>query len=162
MRKIWLLFTLLAATGCVTANTTRYNKEISYPATDPAAIQIFQKKPAQVNFIEIGEVTVDGAANWDQVNRIFKIRAAELGGNAVYVYKITEVPSVSVSPHECYFYHGFDYAHGHHYPMRYHYPHAGGYFPSYYYCYGYNDVNVPVFLNVVGIIIRNSDGQKAP
>jgi hypothetical protein len=154
MKKIWLLLIPLAVAGCVTAKTARYNLEISYPATDPAGIEVFQKKPAQGNFIEIGEVTVDGASNWDQVNRIFKIRAAELGGNAVYVYKVTEVPSTSVSPHECYFYHGFYYPHGHHYPRRYHYPYPGGYFPSYYYCYGYNDIHTTIFLDVVGIVIR--------
>jgi len=77
---------LLLISGCASVKVAMYKGGIHYPATDSASIGVFQKKPEGRNFIELGEVNVDGASNWDQIYRIFKIKASEYGGNALSTF----------------------------------------------------------------------------
>ena len=163
MRKIlFLLGIVFALSACASVKVSLYKKDVRYPATDPKSIEVFQKKPEVRKFIEIGEITVEGAATQEEIDRIFRIKAAEYGGNAVYIYKFSEHPSRFVSPHTCHFNDGFYYPHGrysyyrHYYPMQ---PYYYYYYPNYYYCYGYNDVHTVTFLDAVGIVIRYTDTQ---
>ncbi len=148
MKKILLLSVLFIAGGCATVNVAMYNRNIHYPATDPKSIEVFQKKPEDRKFIEIGEITIDEAQTWDQVDRVFRIKAAEYGGNAVYVYSSSEHSRTYVGSPECYFYDGFSYPRGYYHPGYY----RG--FHHYYYCYGYNYAETATFMTVVGIVIR--------
>ena len=158
MKKIILFLLLSVLGGCATARVALYHPDVRYEATDPKSIEVFQKKPEDRKFIEIGEVTVDGASSWAQVEKIFRIKAAEYGGNAVYVYKTTEQSSTYVTPHQCYFYEGDYYPRGHYHVGDYYRPPGYSYFPHYYYCYGYNDTQTVTFLTVIGIVIRYTEG----
>lgn len=151
---VFLAAVIFLFNGCTAVKVALYNKDIHYPATDPQSIEVFQKKPEGRQFTEIGEITVDGASGWTEVERIFRIRAAELGGNAVYAYKITENPVTYTYPHECHYYEGFYYPHGDYYPFAHYHSYGRRYFPRYYYCYGFNRNETTVFLTVVGIVIR--------
>lgn len=154
MRKIIFLFLFFFLSGCTPVSVSLYNKNIHYPATDPQTVRVIQKKPVDKKFTEIGEVTVDGAADITGAERIFKIKAAEFGGDAVYIYDIVERLSSYVSPHPCHFYEDYQYPHGRYFPSE-RYTHYPSYYPNYYYyCYGYSAVNTTVFLTVVGIIIK--------
>jgi hypothetical protein len=154
MKKILFLVVVFMLSACASVKVTLYKKDVRYPATDPQSIEIFQKKPEGRQFIEIGEITVDGASTREQIERIFRIKAAEYGGNAVYFYKTEEHASTYVQPHECHFGDGFYYPHGRYPPYRHYYPYRGYYFPNYYYCYGYRDIDTVTFLDAVGIVIR--------
>ena len=154
MKKIFLLLGLVLISGCASVKVALYNEKIHYPATDPRSIEIFQKKPEDRKFIEIGEITVDGASNMEQAERIFRIKAAEYGGNAVYVYKTIEQQRTYVYPRECYYYDGFAYPRGYGFPRMHYYPRHYRNFPRYYYCYGYDDIQTATFLMVIGIVIR--------
>ncbi len=154
MKKIIFLFTLLIIGGCANVRVALYNKDVHYPATDPQKIEIFQKKPEVRQFIEIGEITVDGASSRDQADRIFRIKAAEYGGNAVYIYSQKEETATYVSGRVGHYYDGFYYPHARRYPGMHYYPRHHGYFPRYYYCYGYPDIETATFFTVVGIVVR--------
>ncbi len=147
-KKAFFLALLLVSSGCATVKVSLYNKDIHYPATDPRSIEVFQKKPEDRKFVEIGEITVEGATGMDQVERIFRIKAAEYGGAAVYVFQRTVQSRTYVTPHDCHYYDGFVYLHGRRHFYRHYYP------QYYYYCYGYNDVETVDYMTVVGIVIR--------
>lgn len=152
MKKIFFSLLLLILSGCATVNVSMYDKSRHYPATDPKSIEVFQKKPEGRKFIEIGEVTIDQAETWEQVDRIFRIKAAEYGGNAVYVYSSTDHSRTYATSPECYFYDGFSYPHGY-----YDYPHYYGGFHHYYYCYGSDYIQTATFMTVIGIVIRYTE-----
>ena len=153
IRIIFYALVFVMLSGCASVKVRMYDKTARYPATEARQIEIFREKPLAVKFIEIGEITVEGAAGWDEIERIFRARAAGYGGNAVYVRSIEKVPRTYTMPCGCDYYDGFFfpgdrefsgyYFHGHRY---YYFPHG--------YCYGHNDKQTIVFLNVVGIVIR--------
>ena len=148
-KLIYLSIASVLLGGCATVNVAMYDKSHHYPATDPKVIEVFQRKPEDRKFIEIGEITIDQAETWDQVDRVFRIKAAEYGGDAVYVYSSTDHSrSYAVSP-ECYFYDGFSYPRGYYNHPRYY----GGYH-QYYYCYGADSIQTATFMTVVGIVIK--------
>lgn len=157
MRIVLFLFVLFVFSGCANIQVMMYNKNVHYLPTDPKSIEIFQKKPEDSKFTEIGEITVEGALSMAQVEQIFKAKAAEYGGNAVYVYRITQQTSTYIDPPSAAYSHeGFSYPRGRYsYHMHYHPRHAR-YFRHYYYCCGYNYYNVETatYLTVVGIVIR--------
>jgi len=155
MKKVIALFMLVILGGCASVKVSLYDKNIRYPATEPSQIEIFQKKPQGQSFIEIGEITVEGASGWTQIERIFKIKAAEYGGDAVYVYTSRVQDRTYVYPHGCHYYGGYFYPHGYHRnPYYARYPYHRGYFPRYYYCYGYEDVETVEFITAVGVVIK--------
>ncbi|PIY83337.1 MAG: hypothetical protein COX96_09340 [Candidatus Omnitrophica bacterium CG_4_10_14_0_2_um_filter_44_9] len=152
MKKIIFPLLLLIVSGCATVNVAMYDKNAHYPATDPRAIEVFQKKPESRKFIEIGEITIDQAQTMEQVERVFRIKAAEYGGDAIYIYSSTEHSKTYATYPECYFYDGFAYPRGHGY--HHYYPRYHNDFRRYYYCYGSDYIETATFLTVVGIAIR--------
>lgn len=153
MKKLVILFLFFWLAGCATARVERYEKDVVYPPTDPARILVYTMKPEGRIFKEIGHITVEGAGSWAQVERVFKIKAAELGGDAVYLFSKTEEKHQYVRPHECH----FDYGYYPYYRTRgYHHRHYYHYNPSrYYYCYGYQPaVETQVFISAVGVIVK--------
>ncbi len=154
MKRIFFLFALFIFSGCANVQVTMYNKNVHYPATDPKTIEVFQKKPEDRKFVEIGEITVDRASSMDQVEQIFRTKAAEYGGDAVYVYSITQQTSTYVdSPRVAYSHEGFSYPRGRYSSRTHYHPHYAHHFQHYYYCCGYN-VETVSYLTVVGIVIR--------
>ena len=154
IKAIFLLSLFVFVAGCASVKVALYDNKEHYPATDPQSVEVSQKKPEDRDFTELGEITVDGATSWEQVDRVFKIKAAEYGGNAVYVYKTIEQTSTDIYPHDCHSYDGYFYPHGYRGNYEHYYPFGHPYFPRYYYCYGYNDIQKTTFLTVVGIIVR--------
>ena len=144
---IWLLV------GCASVSVQRYHKEVIYPATSPASIVVFPQKPAEKPFTELGEITVTGANDWPQVEKMFRSKAAEMGADAVYVFSKQEESRQYVSPDECYIQSGYYYPYHrfgwHRYRPGYYYPRG------YYYCYGYqSSIDTAVFISSVGIAIK--------
>lgn len=90
MRKIiYLSFLAIALSGCVTMSITSvnlYRDDLDFPSKNPKDIKVFQKLPPGKEFIEIGEVTAE-SAQWGVIEKAFKIKAAELGGDAAYVVR---------------------------------------------------------------------------
>jgi hypothetical protein len=157
MKRIIFLFVLSTLSGCANVQVTMYNKNVHYQPTGQKTIQIFQKKPEDRKFIEIGEITVDGASSMEQVEQIFRAKAAEYGGNAVYVYSTTQQTRTYIDPPRAAYYHeGFSYPHGHYFSRQHYYPYPRHRFRHYYYCYGcdYYNVETVTYLTVVGIVIR--------
>lgn len=150
--SVIILLCAALTSGCASVQVAMYDKNIHYPATDPATVEIFQKKPENRTFTEIGEITVDGANTMSQAERVFRIKAAEYGGDAVYVFKTVEQPVTSLYPRECYFYDDYYYPRRRYYHPGYRYRYHD--LPYYYYCYGYPEVRTSVFLTVTGIVIR--------
>jgi hypothetical protein len=153
MKKLFVFLMLLFAAGCASVSVQKYYKDVTYPATNPASIVVFPEKPAGKAFIEIGEITVTGANDWSQIERIFRIRAAEMGAEAVYVFSKQEETRQYVSPDDCYVHGGYYYPYHH---FGWHRYHPSFYYPrGYYYCYGYQStVETATFISAVGIAIK--------
>lgn len=156
MRKILLFSALLLAAGCASVSVQKYFKDTAYPATKPESIVIFPDKPAGKVFTELGEITVRGASNWPQVEKIFRAKGGEMGADAVYVFSKQEETRQYVSPDDCMvgsgYYYPYHYFGWSRYHRRYYYPRG------YYYCYGYQStVETAVFLSAVGIAIKYTD-----
>jgi len=153
MKKLLVFLVLLFIAGCASVSVQKYYKDEAYPATDPANIVIFPEKPAGKEFSELGEITVRGADNWDQVEKIFRTKAAEMGADAVYVFNKQEETKQYVSPDDCGVYEGYYYPYHHFGWNRYH---PSYYYPrGYYYCYGYQStVETATFISAVGIAIK--------
>ncbi len=162
MKKTLFLFIVFMLSGCANVQVTMYNKNIHYPPTDPKSVEIFQTKPTDKKFIEIGEITVEGATDMNQVGQIFRSKAAEYGGNAVYIYNITQQTMTYVDPPgmpyfhtgKPYSYEGFSYPHGRYSYHAHYYPRGHYHFHHYYYNCCYHTIGTATYLNVVGIVIR--------
>jgi len=153
MKKSFLLLIALFMAGCATVSVQKYYKDVIYPPTNPAGIVIFPQKPAQKPFTELGEITVTGANDWNQIEKIFRSKAAEMGADAVYVFSKQEETKQYISPDSCYVRDGYYYPYHHfgwqHYHPRHYYPRG------YYYCYGYQPViQTDTFISAVGIAIK--------
>ena len=143
---------LLFVAGCASVSVQKYYKDVTYPATNPSTVVIFPQKPVIGIFTEIGEITVTGAGDWSQIERIFRIKAAEMGADAVYVFSKQEETREYISPDDCYVHYGDYYPYQHFGWRRYH-PHY--FYPrGYYYCYGYQSTQATVFVSAVGIAIK--------
>jgi len=153
MRKLLIFLILLFLTGCASVSVQKYYKGAGYPATKPASIVIFPQKPTGASFSELGEVTVTGANNWEQIERIFRAKAAEMGADAVYVFSKQEETRQYISPDDCYAHDGYYYPY-HHFGWRGY--HSRRYYPrGYYYCYGYQStIETTTFISAVGIAIK--------
>jgi hypothetical protein len=151
MKKL-IVFLLLFMAGCASVSVQRFDKEVAYPATKAGNIVTFPNKPVGKNFIELGEITVAGADNWIQVEKIFRSKAAEMGADAVYVFSKKEEVRQYISPDDCSVYDGYYYPYQHfgwhHYRPRHYYPRG------YYYCYGYQSIETTTFISAVGIAIK--------
>ena len=124
-----------------------YEDSVMHPATDPQNINILHKHAGEQAFSEIGQITVDGATDWKLVERIFKIKAAESGADAVYISKIVNHSGKYGTYHESHFRYGFNYYNG------FGSTHKHGYsYPRYYYCYGYNGAST--WMTVIGKMIK--------
>jgi len=146
-----LLLTFVS--GCASVSVQRYYKDVVYPVTKPSSIVIFPEKPTNKPFIELGEITVTGANDWNQVERIFRDKAAEMGADAVYVFSKQEETRQYIAPDQCYVHYGYYYPYHHfgwhRYQHRYYYPRG------YFYSYGYQStVETSVFISAVGIAIK--------
>ena len=88
MKKILILFLCLMLLGCASPSirsVNLYNKDLKFAPTNFDSVQFFLRKPfRESNFIEIGEITVEHT-NWQAIEKILKTKAAELGGDVVYV-----------------------------------------------------------------------------
>jgi hypothetical protein len=144
---------LFLASGCASVSVHRFNERV-YPPTNPAKIVILPSKPAgQPDFIELGEITVTGANEWAQVEKIFRSKGAEMGADAVYVFNQKQETREYVTPSDCFVHHGYYYPYQHFGWRRYH---PSYYYPrGYYYCYGYqNSIETATYISAVGIAIR--------
>ena len=160
MKKI-LLFALLVIIGCAPARVKLYTEK-TFPPTEPEMVQIFNEIPARRNFIEIAEITVEEVGSLKEAERIFKIKGAQLGADAVYISKTSEETRSFVRPHDCEFRFGYGYPYGYHH--RYHhmrnyhygyYRHYGQRYPHrYYYCHGVPRTEEVTFMTVTGIAIK--------
>ncbi len=153
MKKIAIVLSLLLAAGCASVSVEKYYKDVMFPPTHPAGVVIYPQKPGDKTFIEIGEITVTGANDWSQVEKIFRSKAAEMGGDAVYVFSQQQETRQYISPNDCYVNYG-DYYPYHHFGWHHYYPHY--YYPrGYYYCYGYQStIETATFVSAVGIVIK--------
>jgi hypothetical protein len=100
-----LLFTLsLACSGCVTlkpaTTVTLYDDNVWFTPTDAKVVKVFYKKPENTRFVEIGEITVEDARNMEEAKQALKERAAELGGNAVYIVNVVVTQDMLPNPYD--------------------------------------------------------------
>ena len=153
MKKLVVLLVLLFTAGCASVSVQRFHKEVVYFPTNPLNIVIFPDKPAGRAFSEIGEITVSGANNWSQVEKIYRSKAAEMGADAVYVFSKKEETRQYITPDDCFVHGGYYYPYHHFGWGRFH-PHY--YYPrGYYYCYGYqSEIGTTTFVSAVGIAIK--------
>jgi hypothetical protein len=152
MKKLLVFLILLFISGCASVSVQKYNKDLVYPATNPVNIVIFPEKPKIGSFSELGEITVTGANNWPQIEKIFRSKAAEMGADAVYVFSKQEETRQYISPDDCYVYGGYYYPYHHFGWRRYQ---SRRYYPrGYYYCYGYQSIDTSTFISAIGIAIK--------
>jgi hypothetical protein len=55
-----------------------------FAKVEPRRVQVYENKPIRP-YVKLGEVKVENAENWDNVERIFRNRAAQIGGDAVII-----------------------------------------------------------------------------
>jgi len=153
MKKLFIFLMLLGLAGCASVSVQKYYKDVVYPATDPASIVIFPDKPTGKTFSELGEITVTGANDWNQIEKIFRTKAGEMGADAVYVFSKQQESRQYTSPDDCYIHSGYYYPY-HHFGWQRYRPYY--YYPrGYYYCYGYDsEIETATFLSAVGIAIK--------
>jgi hypothetical protein len=137
-------------------------RQIGETPVDPSSIRIFQKKPDQLEIVEVGEIIVENARDWEEARGLLKLKAAEMGGNAAYIYKTEYHGRRGVHGFGFYFgyhyhpyVHSYSYRHSHRY-MYYHRHHHRHYFPDFLFGYGYDEPDrygYP-YLSVTAIVIR--------
>ncbi|MGE5280089.1 MAG: hypothetical protein ACM3L6_05025 [Deltaproteobacteria bacterium] len=155
MRKWVVAAVVCGMAGCAGVSVREFHKDIAYPPTHPSAVVVYPQKPAGKDYAEIGEITVTGAEDWRQVEKIFRQKAAQMGADAVYVFSKQEETRQYVDPDECAPREGFYYPYGHFGWHRFG-PHH--YYPrGYYYCYGYRStLETATFITAVGIAVRQT------
>ena len=79
-----LLFIVLCI-GCAHISTNLYKDSPTYPPTDPSNVSVYHRKPQNVNFVELGEITVSEVNSWKDAEKALKEGAAKIGGDAVYI-----------------------------------------------------------------------------
>lgn len=153
MKKAIIILMLLFLAGCAGVRVQEYYKDVKFVPAIPSNIIVFADKPKDKTFFEIGEITVTGANNWTQIEAIFRSKAAEMGGDAVYVFSKKEETKQYISADDCYVRHGYYYPY-HHFGWHRYRPHY--YYPrGYYYCYGYQSaIQTATFISAVGIVIK--------
>jgi len=154
MNRLFTVFLLiLLISGCAGAPTTDvslYRKNLQFPPTDTSSVRVFNKPPAQREYIEIGEITVDRAPSLNDANRLLKIKSAEYGADAVYIYESTKQQETVYYPPQC------NYAYYYPHSRFYTYRGARYYYPRYHYCYG-GETYIDNMFHVVGIAIKFID-----
>jgi hypothetical protein len=80
---------LPVVTGCntITLQTNQYIGVPSYPATDPATVQVMRTEPTRTN-VKLGEITVEPSSMDTPVSKIeakLQAAAAKMGANAVVI-----------------------------------------------------------------------------
>ena len=139
--------------GCASRGSVALYTEKDYPPTDPVLVEVFQQKPSNRKFVEIGEVTVEYAESWETVRRVFKDKAAEVGGEAVYVIDTkylnkAQYYSTPIAYPGYYDPYGYHYGYGRRrWGYRYNYP-EGFYTES------------QTLITAVGVIIRYTDKDQ--
>ncbi len=153
IKKLLIYAAIGLLAGCASVSVQKYDKGAAYPATKPREIVIFPEKPAGKKFIELGEITVTGANDWGQVEKIFRDKAAEMGSDAVYVFSKQIETRQYLYPYDYGVHYGYYYPYGHFGWRRYH---PRSYYPrGYYYCYGYqSSLEAAEFISAVGIAIK--------
>ncbi len=84
-KAIVLLALAVFISGCASTSINLYQNKSSYGPTDPKGVKVFHKMPQDRAFIELGEVTVSRVTMWEWAENELKKKAAELGGDAVYI-----------------------------------------------------------------------------
>lgn len=170
--SIIIVMTTSIATNCastrVVSRETLYDEEKIYPATSPEDIKIFQKKPEDLEFLEIGEIIVENARDWNEAEEILKLKAAEYGGDAVYIFRYTEYDRRIAQP-RVQFHIGYGFYHRHYSHSDYRYRnnprYRHGRYPGSIHPYGHNvhggvgygtgyNNSSYIYLTVVGIVIK--------
>ena len=103
MKKIIAIFlAVLLLSGCMTfeppTTISMYGKDMYYPPKPLAVVQIYHNKPPG-RYIEMGEVTVEGAYSLKSARNVLRQNAAALGGDAVYITNIFAYPDTKTSGH---------------------------------------------------------------
>ncbi len=101
-----------------------------FPPTKKEYVSVFMKRPPG-KYIEMGEITVKNVSTIEMGKRYLKSKAAELGGDAVYIISI--VPYNKESPYGL----GYDYYSGN-------------------FGFGYNYRNIETRFNITGVVIKYS------
>ena len=132
---LFILFFMIS--GCKTyeppMTISMYGRDMYYSPKPLEAVQVFHNKPPG-RYIEIGELTVEGVYNLNRAKDALRKKAAELGGDAVYIVNILTLPE---NPPVSY---GLGYGHRHH---------------SHSYHYGHHRVSSYEY-TVTGVVIRYS------
>ncbi|MBD3271099.1 MAG: hypothetical protein GF384_01010 [Elusimicrobia bacterium] len=124
---------IIFAMGCAHTphEMTLYENAQRFSPTEPDSIRVYEKQPTK-EFIEIGEIKVEYAENWQNAKEVFKKKAAQAGGDGVYILDTSHILKK-----EYYFtpvsYYGYYDPWGYHYyygPNRfgYRYDYPGGYY----------------------------------
>jgi len=85
MKKLICLITIVLLSGCASTESINFYKDgLRYNATSPKDVKVFHKIPTDREFIELGEVTVEGYS-WSYIEKLLKSKASKAGGDAVYI-----------------------------------------------------------------------------
>lgn len=94
----------LSLSGCVTlkpdTSVTFYDDNVWFTPTRVQEVKVFYKKPDKAAFVEIGEITVENARNMEEAKQALRERAAELGGNAVYIINVVVTQDMLPNPYD--------------------------------------------------------------
>jgi hypothetical protein len=96
VKKLILLLPLFI--GCASVSTNLYRGATTYPPTDSQKVSVYHQKPQNVDFIEIGEITVSDVSSWKDVEGALKKEAAKLGGDAVYIIQQNKTTQGGIVP----------------------------------------------------------------
>lgn len=152
-----MLFLILFIAACTNVQVQKFDRAKAFPPTNAADVVIYPDKPEERQFIELGEITVTGADNWPQIEKVFRKKAAEMGADGVYVFTKQQETRQYVSHNDCDIREGYYYPY-HHFGWN-EYGRPGYYYPrGYYYCYGYRPtVDTAMYVSAVGIAIKFKD-----
>lgn len=125
MRRIFFMLIAAVMSGCAVtpprSDVNLYDTS-PYAATSAETVKVFQQRPAGRDYVELGEIRVERAEEWDEVARVFREKAAEAGGDAVYVLdKLYEEKTYHRPFDGAYPSYDFMYGH-HHWGYRFYYP----------------------------------------
>ena len=82
--KKWVLL-LPFFIGCASVSTNLYRGATTYPPTDSKRVSVYHQKPQNVDFVEMGEITVSDISSWKDAEKELKKEVAKLGGDAIYI-----------------------------------------------------------------------------
>lgn len=87
MKKFLIALLLVSLAGCASTSVVDvdpYDKNISYPPTDPQDVEVFRAALPNQGVTKIAEITLEGL-DWTNMETEFKKQASKLGADAVYL-----------------------------------------------------------------------------